>query len=205
MLQLSQVIFGVQDLDTATRRFLDLGFEVVDGGHHPGVGTANRVIPVGGSYLELLGVIDEELALESAYGRSLIERTRDGDRLVRWSLRTDHIDDVAARLDLTVEDRSRARPDGIELHWQAAGLELALADPWLPFFMQWRDPEHYPAATKLDHPNGATAVAWLELTPADERLSAWTAGADADLHVVNGVPGLHRVAVATPDGDLVIA
>lgn len=205
MLQLSQVIFGVRDLDAATRRFVELGFVVLDGGHHPGVGTANRVIPIGAAYLELLGVIDESQAVASAYGRSLIERTAAGDRLVRWSLRTDRIEDVAGRLDLDVQERSRARPDGVVLHWRAAGLDLALDHPWLPFFMQWRDPAQYPAATQPDHPNGATAVAWLELTPGDERFTAWTAVADAPIRISERDPGLHRVAIATPAGELVIA
>jgi hypothetical protein len=40
MLRLSQIIFGVNDLDAATSRFRALGFDVLDGGVHPGVGTA---------------------------------------------------------------------------------------------------------------------------------------------------------------------
>jgi hypothetical protein len=71
--------------------------------------------------------------------------------------------------------------------------------------MQWREPTRYPAATQVDHPNGATAVAWLELTPGDERFAAWTAGADAPIHLTDGEPDLHRVAIATPAGELIIA
>ena len=40
----SQVIFGVRDLDTATRRCERMGLSVLDGGSHPGGRTANRVI-----------------------------------------------------------------------------------------------------------------------------------------------------------------
>ena len=47
MLTLSQVIVGVQDLDAASDRFRAMGFDVLDGGVHPNVGTANRVIPLG--------------------------------------------------------------------------------------------------------------------------------------------------------------
>ena len=78
--RLSQVIFGVADLDAATARFRAMGFEVVDGGVHPGVGTSNRVIPLGEEYLELLGVVDHELARASEYGRSLLAAIADGDR-----------------------------------------------------------------------------------------------------------------------------
>ena len=47
VLVLSQVIVGVRDLHDATNRFRLLGFDVFDGGVHPGLGTANRVIPLG--------------------------------------------------------------------------------------------------------------------------------------------------------------
>jgi len=69
---LSQVIFGVTDLEAASDRFRTLGFDVLDGGVHPGVGTANRVIPLGAQYIELLAVVSPELARESEYGRSLL-------------------------------------------------------------------------------------------------------------------------------------
>ena len=59
MLELSQVIYGVRDLDAATQRLHALGLNVLDGGRHPGLGTANRIIPLGSAYLELLGVVDE--------------------------------------------------------------------------------------------------------------------------------------------------
>ena len=112
MLVLSQIIFGVTDLDAAADRFRALGFDVLDGGLHPGVGTANRVVPLGAQYLELLGVVAVNRARESEYGRSLLRAIADGDRLVRWSLRTDAIENVAARLGIEVEHRQRVRPDG---------------------------------------------------------------------------------------------
>jgi len=46
LLALSQVIFGVQDLDAADARMRALGVEVLDGGVHPGLGTANRIVPL---------------------------------------------------------------------------------------------------------------------------------------------------------------
>lgn len=206
MLALSQIIFGVRDLDVATRRFETLGFEVLDGGVHPGVGTANRVIPLGAQYLELLGVVDEQRAEHSEYGRSLIAATATGDRLVRWSLRTDTIDAVAERLGLAVEARRRERPDGHLLTWRAAGLGLALADATTPFFMQWDDPLDYPGALPAAHRNRARGVAALTVIPAElDQFTRWTAGADAPLRVREGsVPRLLNVEIDTPKGRLVI-
>ena len=92
MLELSQVIYGVHDLAAATRRMQALGLTVLDGGRHPGLGTANRVVPLGSAYLELLGVVDEAEARRNDYGAALLRQIASGDRLVRWSLRTDDLD-----------------------------------------------------------------------------------------------------------------
>jgi hypothetical protein len=207
VLSLSQIIFGVNDLEAATVRFRTMGFEVLDGGVHPGVGTANRVIPLGAQYIELLGVVSPELARESEYGRSLLRAIADGDRLVRWSLRTDAIDQVAARLGLTVEPRKRMRPDAVLLTWRAAGLSLALADSTTPFFMQWDHDAHYPGLMPAHHPNGARSVAALSIVPRDPNaFRRWTEGADAPLRLETGrTPGLASVSVRTDAGDLIIA
>src|SRR5678816_207162 len=103
MLELGQVILGVRDLDAASRRMEGLGFTVLDGGVHPGLGTANRIIPLGRQYLELLGVVDPALASAQWYGQALLARIADGDRLVRWSLRTDQIEKIAGALGLVPE------------------------------------------------------------------------------------------------------
>jgi len=63
---------------------------------------------------------------------------------VRWSIRTEQIEQIGARLGLAPEARKRLRPDGSLLTWRAAGLELSLRDAWLPFFMQWDDPDQFP-------------------------------------------------------------
>lgn len=205
MLELGQVILGVRDLDAATRRLAALGFEVLDGGVHPGLGTANRIIPLGRQYLELLGVVDATLAATQWYGQALLARIADGDRLVRWSLRTDRIEAVAAGLGLVPERRQRMRPDGRLLTWRAAGLREAAAESWPPFFMQWDDPADFPGALAARHQNGAGGVAWLEVaTPDPGRLERWRAGGEVPLRVVDGPPGLRRVAIATRDGELIL-
>ena len=207
VLVLSQIIFGVRDLARATDRFRGFGFEVLDGGVHPGVGTANRVIPLGAQYIELLGVVLPEQAERSEYGRALIRATAGGDCLVRWSLRTDAIEGVAARLGIGVERRQRKRPDGELLTWRAAGLDLALADATLPFFMQWDRDEQYPGVMAAAHPNGARRVTALAVTPRDPAgFRAWTESADAPLRLVEREePGLWDVTVETDRGELTIA
>ena len=207
MLSLSQIIFGANDLEAATVRFRAMGFDVLDGGVHPGVGTANRVIPLGAQYIELLGVVSPDLARDSEYGRALLRAIADGDRLVRWSLRTDAIDDIAARLGITTEHRKRQRPDGVLLTWRAAGLSLALADPTTPFFMQWDHDEQYPGLMPANHRNGARAVTSLSIAPRDLKVfRQWTDGADAPVRLVTDcAPGLWSVAVQTDHGEMTIS
>jgi hypothetical protein len=204
MLELGQVVMGVRDLEAATRRMEALGFTVLDGGVHPGLGTANRIIPLGRQYLELLGVVDEAEAAASWYGQALLARIADGDRLVRWSLRTDRIEEVAGALGLTIERRQRMRPDGRRLTWRAAGLREAAEQSWPPFFMQWDAPGDFPGVLPARHPNGATGIAWLEvITPDPARLQRLMSDGEAPLRHVDGAPGLRRLGVATGEGELV--
>ena len=105
------VILGAVDLTATAGRLRDLGLDVQDGGTHPAFGTRNMIVPLGRSYLELLTVEDRARAEQSLFGRTLLARTADGDRLVRWSIRTDRIDEVAAELDLHESTVSRAVAD----------------------------------------------------------------------------------------------
>ena len=45
------------------------GLASIEGGRHPGWGTANRIVPLGEAYLELVAVVDEAEAAQSPFGR----------------------------------------------------------------------------------------------------------------------------------------
>ena len=97
-------------------------------------------------------------------------------------------------------------PDGEMLTWRAAGLDLALADATMPFFMQWDRPEQYPGHMPARHPNGARRVARIAITPSDEaKFARWTEGADARTErAPEGEPGIWSVGVETDQGELTI-
>ena len=186
------VILGVADLEAATERLQGLGLDVVEGGRHERFGTRNRIVPLGDSYLELLTVEDRGRAERSEFGRSLLARTARGDRLTRWSIRTDRIDEVAAELDLEVDDRSRAHPDGRTLRWRSAGMAPSLRDPTRPFFMQWPDadwPGHEPAG------HHARLVSLELRVPDRSALRTWTLGMALPLVVTDGEPDLVAVQI----------
>lgn len=205
MLTLSQIIYGVQDLDAATRQVEARGFTVLDGGRHPGLGTANRIVPLGDAYFEILGIVDREEALRNPYGSALLQQIQQGNRLVRWSLRTNTLEEITRERGLTPESRSRLGPDGTLLTWKAAGLSLSLVEGWLPFFMQWDNPSYYPGNLPVQHAVEPQGIAWLEITPRDpQRLKKWLGTAQVPLHLVDGAPGIHHVGIFTPRGIVVL-
>jgi len=190
------VILGVVDLATTAARLRSLGLDVQEGGTHPQFGTRNMVVPLGRSYLDLLAVEDRDLAEQSLFGRALLARTVDGDRLVRWSIRTDRIDAVAAELDLEVDDRSRLHPDGRTLQWRSAGMTPSLLDPSRPFFMQWPDAD-WPGAEPARHSAEVGEIVALRVSAPDRpALVRWTLGTDLPLVVEDGPPDLLRVDLA---------
>jgi len=193
MLWFDHVIMTVRDLDGAAARLLAThGLQSAAGGRHVGLGTGNRIVPLGDSYVELMAVVDSEEAKDSLLAHWVVEQTADGDRLAAWCLRTDDIDGVASRLGLTSEPMSRRRPDGVELAWRLAGLETALSTG-LPLFIQWdiRSEDHPGRALGTDGPG----ISWVEVGGDAKRLANWLGPNDLDVRVVDGPAGIHRVGI----------
>lgn len=69
-LHLDHVLVAVPDLNAAGREIeVRHGLSSIEGGRHPAWGTANRIVPLGDSYLELVAVVDAAMAAESVFGR----------------------------------------------------------------------------------------------------------------------------------------
>jgi hypothetical protein len=96
-------MYAVSDLDAAATRFSEeFGLGSVEGGRHPGCGTANRIVPLGSDYVELIGVVDRAEAAASDFGRPVMEAVAGGDRLMGWAVATDDLQSIVSRLDLEV-------------------------------------------------------------------------------------------------------
>jgi hypothetical protein len=203
---LVQVIILVEDLDGARRWAAGAGLRALDGGRHPGRGTANVIVPFGAEYLELLGVVDEEEARSSPDGRPVLEAlAARGPGPARWSLEADDVDAEGRRLGLPAEERHRVRPDGAVIRWRAVGVNEAWAAPWRPAFMAWDDPVRHPARSVVPHPSGATGFARVDVGVPDEgALRAWIGGAPPPAVAVHqgSATGPFAIALATPDGPL---
>jgi hypothetical protein len=200
--RIDHVVRAVRDLDEAGGRLLrDHGLGSVRGGRHPAWGTANRIVPLGDAYLELVAVDDPAVARTTTFGRAIEERAADGDRWVAVCLADDDLDATAARLGLEVSSGGRTRPDGTELRWRNAGLHVD-RDGWLPFFIAWDvPPDVHPGRTRVVHRVPVTGIDRIDLAGDADRLAAWLGGSELPLLVVDGEPpGVRRVRLGLAGG-----
>ena len=205
---IDHVIYAVDDLDAAGAALFDReGLASVPGGRHEGWGTANRIVPLGETYLELIAVVDVEEADRSEFGRAVRRALTEDRPLVGWVLATDDIDAVAKRLDLEVEEKSRETEDGSKLSWRLAGLERASKTGALPFFVQWDvPPEQHPGAADARHEADPRGIAWVEVRadkPDDVR--EWLGEDENELpvRITDGDPALAAAAIETDGSEIV--
>ena len=75
------------DLQAAAREIeARYGLTSVEGGRHPGWGTAKRIVPLGEIYLELVTVIDEAEAAQSPFGGSVADTHPALARPLGWAV-----------------------------------------------------------------------------------------------------------------------
>ena len=173
------------------------GLASIDGGSHPAWGTANRIVPLGDAYLELVSVIDPDVAARSTFGRwvaAAMPREPLG-----WAVRTDALDEIAARLGLPISEGSRATPGGEILHWRSAGLDVAATEPGLPFFIEWGDGVHLPGSAAARHPSGDVRVRRLSLSVDAARLASWLGQNDLPVSATSSGPGVVSIVLARGD------
>jgi hypothetical protein len=185
--RIDHVIYATADLDRAAARIeRELGVEAAGGGRHEGLGTHNRIVPLGEGYLELLAVADADEAAGSDLGRAVTQRIADvGDGLLGWAVAVDGVAPHATRLG--IEQTSIARQG---MSAQLAGLVESMKSPFLPFFIA-RDPGTANPATAEDGPG----ITWIEVAGDAERLDAWLGPNSLPVRVVAGPPGVRAVQI----------
>jgi glyoxalase-like protein len=186
-MRIDHVIYACADLDAAAARVQSaLGVAAGGGGRHERIGTHNRIVPLGGGYLELLAVADPAEAAASDLGRAVQARiAATGDGLMGWAVAVDDVEPVAARLGTDVSTIARSG-----LTARLTGVAEAMREPYLPFFIA-RDPGVADPAAG----GGAGGIAWVEVAGDAARLEDWLGGAPLPVRVVDGTPGVRAMGV----------
>ena len=199
-MELDHVLIAVTDLEAAAHEFERRGLSSVEGGRHRDWGTANRIVPLGSCYIELIAVVDEAVAAESAFGRWVAGGASPEGRPLGWAVRTSGLDDVAARLDLVVRSGSRVTPSGEELRWRSAGVDEAIAEPCLPFFIEWDEGARLPGSVD----SLPATISRLVLEGSPDRLAAWLGEHSLPIRVLNGPAEVAAVVLSTSAGEIIL-
>jgi hypothetical protein len=203
--ELDHVLIAVADLAGAARDIeASHGLASIEGGHHPAWGTANRIVPLADSYLELVAVVDAAKAAESVFGRWVASGASNAARPLGWAVRTYQLDELARRLDLPVQAGSRATPDGHVLRWRTAGIDQAAAEPSLPFFVEWGLGMELPGRAAIRHRTGEASIAKLVVYADPDRLADWLGNHELPIVVRAGIPALTTVYISSDAGEIVL-
>ncbi len=172
---LDHIIIGVRDLDAATELFRDkLGLIPSGGGVHPNVGTANRIIVIGNTYLELITVRTPAEAQAS-----IVERLAKGEGYLNFVLASNDIqadsEAMKARSIALIgpEKGSLTSQDGRSRGWIRTNIERPDLTQHYPFLIQHdsvgeeRRKRLAGWTTPPEHPLGVTKVLSATLAVAD--------------------------------------
>ncbi|QYJ03755.1 VOC family protein [Nocardioides panacisoli] len=191
---------------TADRLGEALGQEFVDGGVHPRFGTTNMTLPMAdNTYLEVVAPLEHPASDKAPFGQAVKARSQLGGGWLGWVVAVDDLAAVEARLGRSAVDGHRHLPGGIELNWKQIGVNGLIADPQLPFFVQWEsDLSLHPSAGA----DGTLSLAGIEIAGDPLRVSEWLGvPVEAPLEDVkvewvapHGTPGMLAAQVQTPNG-----
>jgi hypothetical protein len=201
---LDHLLLGTRDLDEGIawmeRR---TGVRAAVGGSHPGRGTRNALLSLGGrQYLEIIAPDPAQ----STYDFQIDLRTLAAPRLVNWAAVTDDIDGLATRAKsagqrtIGPRDGSRARPDGKLLEWKTLGVAADLASRTvqpIPFFIEWSAGSIHPAE---DSPRGCELQSFRIGHPTPPAVREVLAAFGIEADVTSAKESLLSVTLETPKG-----
>ncbi len=171
---IDHLVIAVVDPDAAAAELeTNLGLVAGGGGRHEALGTFNRLVWLGDTYLELIGVFDPVLAAASWIGAPTLRALETGGGLATWAIASDDIDADVAALRAQGSDLAepiggeRLRPDGRVVRWRlAAGTRL---DPDRPPFLIEHDSSaaEWTPEDRAARADGPTRLTVLELAVDD--------------------------------------
>ncbi|MGH9768847.1 MAG: VOC family protein [Blastocatellia bacterium] len=172
---IDHLILGASDLDQAVAWFeKTTGVKPIIGGVHPGRGTRNALVSLGGrQYLEILAPDPAQQGVSLKYDLNPLTTPR----LIHWVSVTNDINLVveksrsAGLSPAGPRDGSRARPDGRMLKWRSLDVVNNERVTLIPFFIQWAADSLHPSQDSpkgcelqsfgMEHPNPASVAETL--------------------------------------------
>lgn len=163
---IDHVLIACADPDVAAKAVeAQLGLRVTGSGRHTALGTFNRLIWLGDSFIELIGIEARKLAEASWVGRPVVQAADAGGGFATWAAATAQLGQEVDRLRAGGSDLAdpvageRIRPDGRIVRWTlAAAPSLGPLEP--PFLIEhdmtaaeWSPAERDERAAQ-DHPIG---------------------------------------------------
>ena len=170
LLGIDHLVIAVADPDAASAELeAKLGLAPGGGGRHDRLGTFNRLVWLGDSYLELIGVFDRGSAASSWIGAPTLRALEAGGGLATWAIASDDLAaDVAGLRDRGSSlaepvDGERVRPDGRVVRWRLSAAEPLDRDR--PPFLIEHDPAaaEWSPAERDERASGPNRLAVLEL------------------------------------------
>jgi hypothetical protein len=170
--QIDHLVVAVRSLPEGIAEFERLtGVKATIGGKHPGRGTENALVSLGGGrYFEIIA------PQEGAQLSAMDEPMRGLDRLhiINWAVKLNDVDAAARALKgagfetTPPQPGSRVTPSGERLEWTTLGLaDRAIA--MAPFFIRWSPATKHPSTTA---PGGCDLTRLTITGPQSDRLAA---------------------------------
>lgn len=167
----------------------------------------NWAVPLGRTWIELVGVADEEAGRGDPRAQMFASVVSARDRLLGWALAPENLDAVAERLQLPVSDRHATRiATGERFTWRQVGFDETRVEYYLPFFIGWDHDVH----TEMDLSTSEVANArakpeevTLKLTGDPGRLARWLGEIEAPISITHGTPSI-TATIATDRGQLTL-
>ena len=176
-----------------------LGIQATPGGQHPGAGTRNALIALGGAtYLEIIGPDPEQPKPAGPRRFGIDDLT--APKLVTWAAKGSNLEQLtseALRQGIQLGDvtpGSRRNPQGVLLTWHIT--LTSLADGIVPFFIDWGETPH-PARTAA---RGASLIELRAEHPDAERVQKLLNQIGLELPVKQGQRPALIATIASPRG-----
>ena len=173
------------------------------GGQHPGRGTHNGLLSLGGrQYLEIIAI--DPLQTEAPGLLFPALKSLSQPQLIAWAVAVESVTDTAKRAKAENIETvgplagSRAQADGSLLTWKT----LRLGGPrveGLPFFIEW---QHGTAHPSQHSPSGCTLAAFEVEHTDGEWMRRTLKRLGADAHVIPGARIRLKARLQTPKGDV---